>query len=336
MTPRADGLASSDLVITLSGAPSAEARPDVALQLLDNRAADYASKSRAEATVKAYTTDFTHFTNWCEQHGLDSLPATPETVTRYITHLAEDRRPSTITRRLSSISIVHKTLGHPSPTSAPAVHDVMTGIRRTLGTATAEARPISLGDLHTMLAHTPPTTIGLRDRAVLLVGFAGGLRRSEIVATNVEDLDEREQGLAVRIRRSKTDQEARGREVALPYATHDHTCPVRAIAAWRSHADIDDGPLFRSVDRHGNVAPTRLSAQAVNLIVKRAAERADIVTPHLSGHSLRAGFATTAAANGATERAIANQTGHRSMNVLRGYIRRGSLFVDNAALDLGL
>lgn len=311
-------------------------RPQAALQVLDDRAANYASKSRSEATVKAYTSDFTDFATWCEQHGLDSLPATPETVTRYITNLAEDRRPSTITRRLSSISVVHKTLGHPSPTSAPAVHDVMTGIRRSLGTAPAEARPISLGDLHAMLAHTPATTIGLRDRAVLLVGFAGGLRRSEIVAVNVEDLDAHEQGLAVRIRRSKTDQEARGREIALPYGTHQHTCPVRAIAAWRTRGDIDDGPLFRSVDRHGNVSPTRLSAQSINLIVKRAAERADIEQSHLSGHSLRAGFATTAAANGATERAIANQTGHQSMNVLRGYIRRGSLFVDNAATHLGL
>lgn len=306
------------------------------LELLDARAAEFAEQSIAPATVRAYTSDLNDFARWCERHNLPSLPASPETVARYIADLADTKRPSTITRRLSSISIIHRAHGHPSPTRDLRVQKVMTGIRRNLGTATTEARPIMLGDLHAMLAHTPTTTIGLRDRAVLLTGFAGGLRRSEIVAIDVDDLEQHPEGLLVRIRRSKTDQEARGREVALPHGKHEHTCPVRAITAWQERAQIGDGPLFRAVDRHGNVSSARLSAQSVNLLVKRAAERADIEQSRISGHSLRAGFATTAAANGATERSIMNQTGHRTLDILRGYIRRGTVFSDNGVAVLGL
>lgn len=304
--------------------------------MLDARASEFVEQSIAPATVRAYTSDFADFVRWCDQHDLYSLPASPESVVRYITDLAGNRKPSTITRRLSSISIVHRAGGHQSPTQDLWVQKVMSGIRRSIGTATTEARPLMLGDLHLMLAHIPPSPIGLRDRAVLLAGFAGGLRRSEIVAINVDDLDERPEGLVVHIRRSKTDQEGHGRDVALPYGHHEQTCPVRAVGTWRASAGIEDGPLFRAVDRHGNVSPDRLSAQSVNLLIKRAAERAGIEPSRISGHSLRAGFATTAAANGASERAIANQTGHRSMNVLRSYVRHGSLFTDNAVNILGL
>ncbi len=186
-----------------------------------------------------------------------------------------------------------------------------------------------------MLAHLPDTMIGTRDRALLLVGFAGAFRRSELVAIDIADLQSREEGIVVTVRRSKTDQEAAGRHVALPLGRAHHSCPVRAIDVWRRAVGISEGPLFWSIDRHGRVGG-RLTPAAVNLIVKSAARGANLDAEMLSGHSLRAGFATTAAAAGASERAIAAQTGHRSMNVLRRYVRHGSVFTDNAATQLGL
>ena len=254
----------------------------------------------------------------------------------YLTERAGTLAPSTLNRRVAAISVRHQDHGLDSPTHHPEVRAVLTGIRRTTGTAPRQVAPASIGDIRRMVAHLPDTTVGGRDKALLLVGFTGALRRSELVALNVGDLKGRDEGLRVRIRRSKTDQEAKGREVALPYGTDRLTCPVTAVREWLDHADITRGPVFRAVDRHGNVAATRLSDRSVANIVKRSAERAGLDPAQFSGHSLRAGFATTAAANGANERQIANQTGHTSMEVLRGYIRRGSLFTDNAATRLGL
>ena len=307
-----------------------------AMEELVDSARSFAANTRSANTKKAYASDWSHFTTWAHAHGFESLPAEPAIVALYITALAATRKPSTITRRLAAISVVHQQAGHPTPTNHHDVRAISTGIRRTLGTAQREATPLSLGDLRAMLAHLPDNTIGVRDRAVLLTGFAGALRRSELVAINIEDLQPREEGLVLSVHRSKTDQEGAGRRVAIPYGHDRHTCPVRAIAAWRETSHVDDGPLFRSIDRHGNVANERLSAGAISLIVKTTARRARLDATLLSGHSLRAGFCTTAAAAGASERAIAQQTGHQSMDVLRGYIRLGSVFSDNAVTCLGL
>lgn len=263
------------------------------------------------------------------------MPADPATLVLYVTDLASTYKPSTISRRLASISIIHKTLGHPSPTADTRVHNVTRGVRRQLGTSQTEARPLVIGDLRRMLAHLPDTTAGVRDRALLLAGFAGAFRRSELVAIDIDDLDRREEGIVVHLRRSKTDPEAVGREVALPRGNDPHTCPVVAIEAWADRGAITDGALFRAVDRHGNVG-IRLGAQSVSLVIRRAALAANIEASQLSGHSLRAGFATTAAANGASEASIARQTGHRSMKVLRKYIRHGTVFTDNAVTQVGL
>jgi integrase len=256
-------------------------------------------------------------------------------VALYVTDLAATYKPSTISRRLASISIIHKTFGYNSPTADTRVQNVTRGVRRRLGTSQTEARPLVIGDLRRMLAHLPETTAGVRDRALLLVGFAGAFRRSELVAIDLDDLDRRDQGIVVHLRRSKTDPEAAGREVALPRGHDPHTCPIAAIDAWIGQAAISDGALFRAVDRHGNVGE-RLTGQSVTLVIRRAAAAANIEVAQLSGHSLRAGFATTAAANGASEATIARQTGHRSMDVLRKYIRHGTVFTDNAVTQVGL
>lgn len=304
---------------------------------LAERARTFATASRSTSTLTAYESDWRHFVAWTAEHGLEALPADPETVALYATDLADTFKPSTIGRRMAAISVTHQHAGYASPTQDASVRSVITGIRRTKGTAPKQVAPAVIGEIRKMVARMNGSTIDIRDRAILLLGFAGAFRRSELVALDVADLTERPDGLLVTIQRSKRDQEGRGDTKAIPYGSDPETCPVRAIQAWLTEADIEDGPVFRPIDRHGNVAGTRLSGKAIALVIKRAAERAELDPAAYGGHSLRAGFVTTAAANGATERAIARQTGHApGSTVLRTYIRHASAFTDNAVSMVGL
>jgi integrase len=187
-----------------------------------------------------------------------------------------------------------------------------------------------------MVTSLPDNLLGIRDRALLLIGFAGGFRRSELVALNVEDLEFKREGLVVTIRKSKTDQEGIGRKIGIPYGSNCDTCPVRSLQLWLEEGAITEGSVFRSVNRHGHVQEGCLSDKAVALVVKRCAESAGLDSSKYSGHSLRAGMATSAAMNGASERQIMKQTGHRSEAMVRRYIREGSLFNDNVSGNLGL
>lgn len=315
--------------------PSLSPRADELESLIDEVRA-YSNARRAPSTWAAYEHDFAAFQRWAAAHDLDSLPAAPETVAVYAADCAHRLRPSSIDRAMAAISVLHQRAGHPSPTQDPRVREVLGGLRRVHGVAPRQVAPAVIGDIRAMVAHLPDTTAGIRDRALLLVGYAGALRRSELVALNVGDIRTRDEGTTITIRHAKTDQEQRSRRIAVPHGTDRHTCPVTALHGWLDHAGITRGPIFRGVDRHHNIAPTRLSDRAVALIIKRAAHNAGLDPDEYSGHSLRAGFATTAAANGATERQIATQTGHKSMNVLRAYIRHGSLFTDNAVNMIGL
>lgn len=309
---------------------------DRAVELLD-RAREFATASRSEATLAAYASDLRHFSAWAETHGLASMPADPETVALYLTSMADEFRPSTLSRRVAAISVAHQHAGFPSPTTDALVRSVLAGIRRTVGTAPKQVAPATIGELRKMTARIGDSTIEIRDRAILLLGFAGAFRRSELVSLDVSDLQERADGLLVTLRRSKTDQTRQGDTKAIPYGSDSETCPVLAVRAWIEAAGIADGPVFRPVDRHGNVATSRLSGKAVALVVKRAVERAGLDPASYAGHSLRAGFVTTAAANGASERAIARQTGHAAgSTVLRQYIRHASAFTDNAVSMVGL
>ncbi|MGZ6098889.1 MAG: site-specific integrase, partial [Myxococcaceae bacterium] len=278
---------------------------------------------------------------WCRANGLTALPAEPGTVALYIAALAEaGAKSSTIQRRLSAISQAHQLAGHmPSPTGDPVVRATMAGIRRTLGTAPAQKAAIVTDDLRRLLATVAPdTAAGMRDRALLLLGFGGGFRRGELVALDAGDVEETGDGLRVQVRRGKTDQEGMGREIGIPFGSHRETCPVRALRAWREVAQLDEhgGPLFRPVDRHDKIGSTRLTDRAVARVVQRAARRAGMDAARYAGHSLRSGLATAAAAGGAPERAIMAQTGHTSVAMVRRYIRRGSLFDENAAAFTGL
>jgi len=294
--------------------------------------------AKSAATLRAYRTDWSDFERWCGARALASLPAAPATVALYLADRAETLKPATLTRRLAAIAKAHSAAGHDSPASLrhAAVSEVLKGIRRTKGTTQAQKTPLLVNQLRAAVTNGRADRLGLRDRALLLVGFAGAFRRSELVSLNLADAEFTENGLVLTLRRSKVDQEGQGRKVGLPFGGSASTCPVRALKAWLDASGITEGPLFRSVDRHGRVSPGRLSDRAVALAVKRAADVAGLDPRNFAGHSLRSGLATSAAAAGVSERSIMNQTGHRSVHMVRRYIRDGSLFRDNAAAQIGL
>ncbi len=214
--------------------------------------------------------------------------------------------------------------------------ETLKGIRRRLGTAQKAKTPLLTADLLQVLAHLSPDLAGTRDRALLLVGYAGAFRRSELAGLAVQDLAWVEEGAVLTLARSKTDQQGQGRQVAIPHGAHAATCPVRALRRWIEQAALTEGPLFRPVDRHGQLRAGRLHADAVGAIVKRALGRAGFAVEQYGGHSLRAGFATQAARNGATAFDIMRQTGHRSVQTVSRYVREAQLFRDAPAGKLGL
>jgi integrase len=305
------------------------------LTALGEAARDLARASRAPNTLRAYRSDWRDFTGWCSDHALEALPARPETVALYLAGMAGGGAHAvTIQRRLSSISQAHQAAGHvPSPTQDFAVRQVMRGIRRTLGVApTGQRTPLTAGELRRLVQATPEGTLaGLRDRALLLVGHLGAFRRSELVALDLEDVDETADGLGLRVRRSKTDQEGEGLRKGIPRRRDPAICPVAALRAWLDAAEIASGPVFRAVNRHDQPGQGRLSDRAVALVVKRACGRAGLDPARYAGHSLRAGFATAAAEGGAPERAIMRQGGWTSEAMVRRYIRMANLFQENAA-----
>lgn len=311
--------------------------PAAQVELLE-RARDYAAGAKAESTRKAYALDWRDFTTWCAALDLDPLPALPATIGLFLTDRAATLKPASLSRRLAAISVMHRQRGHHLDTRHPAIRDVMTGIRRAsakAGVTTAKKNAVLSDDVRAMVGTLAATPLGVRDRALLLLGFAGAFRRSELVALDVGDVAVRREGLAVTIRRGKTDQEGVGRSVAICFGADPACCPVRAVKAWLAMVG-SDGPLFRAINKGGAIGIERLSDKAVALVVKRTVQAAGLDPRLYAGHSLRSGFATTAARNGASEAAIMRQTGHKSVAVVRGYIRSGGLFSDTAAAKLGL
>jgi site-specific recombinase XerD len=303
---------------------------------LPEQVRQYIRASKSESTLRGYQSDWRHFCAWCKAHGIHSLPASPESVASYIAECAARLKVGSIQRRLNAIAEAHKAVGLEPPTHSPIVVNTMKGIRRTMGTAPTQKAPTLIDDVRAMVDATDAGAIGARDRALILLGFAGAFRRSEIVGLNIEDCAFGSDGLTVTLRRSKTDQDGAGRKVGIPYGSNPETCPVRIMQAWMEQAGIGAGPVFRSINRYGHVQPSRLSGIDVARIVKKLALRAGLDAAKYAGHSLRAGHATSAAIAGASERSIMNQTGHRSVQMVRRYIRDGSLFRENSAGKLGL
>jgi integrase len=297
----------------------------------------YLESARARNTVRGYRSSFNQFRAWCACAELEALPAAPETIALYLGANAGRLKASTLEHHLSAIAKAHKAAGCDSPIRENMlISETLKGIKRTHGSAVARKAPILTDDLRLMLRCLPGKLLGVRDRALLLVGFVGAFRRPELVSLDVGDLKFTSEGLLITLRRSKTDQEGAGREVAIPHGAHESTCPVRALQAWLAATAIEDGPVFRSMNRHGRVFPERLSDHAVALAVKRYATKAGLDSKALAGHSLRAGFVTSAARAGEPERRIMRQTGHKSVEMVLRYVRNANIFTDNAAVALGL
>jgi site-specific recombinase XerD len=295
-------------------------------------AIDLASAEKAPATRKAYASDFRLFQVYCDAKGISALPAAPETVASYIAAEAQTAKPSTIGRRLAAIRYAHKLAGLETPTDAEAVKATMRGICRTFGSTRVKKAPAIAARMLSMVAAAPDQLSDLRDHALLLIGFAGAFRRSELVALDVADIEETQTGLLVTIRRGKTDQEAVGRTIAITRG--DIACPVKALRAWLDAAGILSGPLFRPINKSSTVSASRLTCRSVANIVKQCAGRAGLDATIYSGHSLRSGFLTSAAARGASIFKMMDQSGHKSIDTLRGYVRDAELFKDHAGAGL--
>ena len=299
-------------------------------------ALDLMREAKARNTIRSYRADWCAFESWCIEHDRSSLPASPDTLVLYLTDAVRaGLKVSTLQRRQSAISQAHQAAGLETPTAAYMVRTLMAGIRRERGTAPGYKTAAVTEILRAMVAGLTDKPIGCRDRALLLLGFSGAFRRSELVSLDIPDLEFAKDGFTVTLRRSKTDQEQAGRRIGIPYGSNLLTCPVRAMEVWLSQVGMS-GPLFRAVNRGGRISDLRLCDKAVALIIKRRAVAAGLNPANYAGHSLRSGLATSAAAAGVSERAIMAQTGHTSLTIVRRYIREGSLFRENAAAAVGL
>ncbi len=315
-------------------APVLDAQLVADLVPLAARAAELADAARAPNTRRAYARAWRTFRGWAEARGRMALPAAPETLALYLTDRATAVSVATLEQEIAAITDAHRAADVPSPTESRDVQLVWKGIRRTYGTPARGKAPVGVLDLARMVHELGDTPSSVRDRAILLLGFAGGLRRSELVAVDVEDLVQNPDGYALRIRRSKTDAEGEGHLIGIPNGRRPETCPVQAVRAWLALAGIQRGAVFRPVTRHGTIGTSRLRDRAVAEILKRAARAIGLDAREISGHSLRAGLATEAVRAGVSERAIMAQTRHKSIAAFRGYVRTGSLFLENPAAAL--
>lgn len=295
------------------------------IESLPDEVLNFVRDSRAANTRRAYASDLQHFLLWGGE-----VPASALLVAQYITAQAEHLKPATLSRRIASIAVAHKTKGLASPTSSELVRSVLKGVRRIKGTAQMQAKPLLRDELFVVLDVVGDSLKDTRDRAMLLLGFAGGFRRSELVGLDVPDIEYVRQGMVINLRYSKTDQERHGRKIGIPFG-RTKNCPVKAIETWLQRASIVEGPIFRPINRHGHTVSQRLSGKAVAEVVRERLMKAGINPEAYSGHSLRSGFATSAAMAGVATWRIRKQTGHANDGMLSRYIRDGQLFDQNAA-----
>jgi len=307
---------------------------DLALLDLAETAKNYIDQSLSFATRKAYASDFKIFKTWCAANTQTALPAAPETVALFLASQAQAGvAASTLNRRLAAIKCAHEAKGLATPTAHKGVTAALKGIRRAKGTAPVKKKAATADIVKEMVRHCPHTLVGQRDRALLLLGFAGAFRRAELVALTVADLAFADDGLRITIRQSKTDQEGAGQVIAIPHGSVLF-CPVTALKNWLAVAGIEAGPIFRAVGKGGRVGPAALSDKSVANRVKHYAGQVGLEAADFAAHSLRAGFVTSAAEAGASIFKMAEVSRHRSTDVLAGYVRSANLFKDHAGADL--
>ncbi len=298
--------------------------------------AAFVADSRAENTKRAYRSDWAAFSGYCSGLGLVALPAAPDTVARYIADMAGVAKVSTISRRVASISTAHKIAGLPSPCKSELVLSTLKGIKRSLTVAQVKKQPVRVRNLRAGFETLGNSPADIRNRALILIGYAGGFRRSELVALNMADIERAPEGLIITVRRSKTDQQGQGLRKGIPYGSNPATCPVRAFGAWADLVGETDGAIFRRIRKGGVLTSERLTDKTVADVIKAMAPAMGLVAADVSGHSMRSGFVTDAYASGAPEAAIMATTGHRSHAVMQGYRREANIFKQNAAAMVGL
>ncbi len=291
--------------------------------------------SKADNTIKAYKSDFNDFGLFCAKNGFKSLPSEPRTVSLYLTFLStKDAKISTLKRRLVSIGVIHKLKGHYLDTKHPSIIENLMGIKRRKGSIQKGKKPILINSLKKIInvidEEIKDEIKKFRDRSILLVGFSGGFRRNEIVSLDCDDLDFMPEGLKITLKKSKTDQYGKGSVKGLPYFKNSEYCPVISIKKWLEISKINSGPVFRRFTKGLKLSENRLTDQTVALLIKEYLNLAGIDNKNYSGHSLRSGFATSAAESGAEERSIMAMTGHKSTEMVRRYIKEANLFKNNA------
>ena len=290
--------------------------------------------SKANNTLRAYKSDFKDFGLFCAKHGFSSMPTEPKVVSLYLTHLSAKSKVSTIRRRLVSIGVVHKLKGHYLDTKHPIIIENLMGIKRKKGSNQIGKKPILINHLKAIINVIDEQKIEkikkLRNRTLILIGFGGGFRRTELISINHEDLDFVDEGLKITLTRSKTDQFGEGLVKGLPYFINEKYCPVTSLKNWINLSKIKTGPIFRRFAKGSILTKNRLTDQSVVLIIKNCLKLAGIENKNFSGHSLRSGFATVAAESGADERSIMAMTGHKTTQMVRRYIREANIFKNNA------
>ena len=296
----------------------------------------YAERSLSDSTRRGYARDLAAFRVWCQAHAVTALPAEPQTLAAYLADLALTDRPSTIGRKVAAIAVAHRDAGLESPTEHGMVKRTLAGIRREKGTAPHQKAALLVDDLRRMVAPLDASLLDRRDRALILLGFAAALRRSELVALRFADVQVEEEGLVLTLRRSKTNQEGRLETIAVAYGSEPTTCPVRALRAWLAAAGLVEGPLFVGLTPQGGLREAALGDRMVAHVVKRRCKAAGINPDQVAGHSLRRGFATAAARAKKPDRMIKRHGRWKSTAMLDRYIEEGTRWDDNATIGLGL
>jgi len=305
------------------------------LKILQDETINNLKSSKSANTLRAYKSDFRDFSLFCIKHGLQSMPSNPNTVSIYLTNLSKsEAKMSTLRRRLVSIGVVHKLKGQYLDTKHPVIIENLLGIKRAKGSIQRGKKPILINHLQKLIEainnDTSPEIKKLRDKSLILIGFSGGFRRSEITSLDYEDLEFVEEGLKILVRRSKTDQFGEGHLKGIPYFENSSLCPVKSLKEWINISKINNGPIYRKFNKGFSLSNLRLSDQSVALLIKNYLNLAGMDSKSYSGHSLRSGFATVTAEAGADERSIMAMTGHKTTQMVRRYIKEANIFKNNA------
>jgi len=305
------------------------------LKILQEETINNLKSSKSANTLRAYKSDFRDFSLFCIKHGLQFMPSNPNIVSIYLTNLSKiEAKMSTLRRRLVSIGVVHKLKGYYLDTKHPIIIENLLGIKRAKGSIQRGKKPLLIRHLHKLIEvinnDNSPEIKKLRDKSLILIGFSGGFRRSEITSLDYEDIEFVDEGLKILVRRSKTDQFGEGHIKGIPYFASSELCPVKSLKQWVIISKIMNGPIYRKFNKGFSLSKQRLSDQSVALIIKNYLNIAGIDSKSYSAHSLRSGFATVTAEAGADERSIMAMTGHKTTQMVRRYIKEANIFKNNA------